>query len=53
MRTLLFVLLWPTLLSANQQLRVGPQAPFPTISEALKEAAEDAYGLSLHNPPKQ
>ena len=26
--------------------------PHPTVSEALKEAAEDAFGLSLHNPPK-
>lgn len=26
--------------------------PHPTISEVLKEAAEDAFGLSLHNPPK-
>jgi len=24
----------------------------PTVSEVLKEAAEDALGLSLHNPPK-
>ena len=24
----------------------------PTVSEVLKEAAEDAFGLSLHNPPK-
>jgi dihydrolipoamide dehydrogenase len=23
----------------------------PTVSEVLKEAAEDAFGLSLHNPP--
>jgi dihydrolipoamide dehydrogenase len=26
--------------------------PHPTISEVLKEAAEDAFGLSLHNPPR-
>ena len=26
--------------------------PHPTVSEVLKEAAEDAFGLSLHNPPK-
>ena len=26
--------------------------PHPTMSEVLKEAAEDAFGLSLHNPPK-
>lgn len=25
----------------------------PTVSEVLKEAAEDAFGLSLHLPPKQ
>ena len=25
----------------------------PTVSEVLKEAAEDAFGLSLHAPPKQ
>ncbi len=25
--------------------------PHPTASEALKEAIEDAFGLSLHNPP--
>jgi len=24
----------------------------PTVSEVLKEAAEDAFGLSLHNPPR-
>jgi dihydrolipoamide dehydrogenase len=24
----------------------------PTVSEVLKEAAEDAFGLSLHTPPK-
>jgi dihydrolipoamide dehydrogenase len=24
----------------------------PTISEVLKEALEDAFGMSLHNPPK-
>jgi len=27
--------------------------PHPTVSEVLKEAAEDAFALSLHNPPKQ
>jgi len=26
--------------------------PHPTVSEVLKEAGEDAFGLSLHNPPK-
>jgi dihydrolipoamide dehydrogenase len=26
--------------------------PHPTVSEALKEAAEDAFGLSIHNPPR-
>jgi len=26
--------------------------PHPTVSEVLKEAAEDAFGLSLHNLPK-
>lgn len=26
--------------------------PHPTVSEVLKEATEDAYGLSLHNPPR-
>jgi len=26
--------------------------PHPTVSEVLKEAAEDAFGLSLHNPPR-
>ncbi|MHC4594684.1 MAG: dihydrolipoyl dehydrogenase [Planctomycetota bacterium] len=26
--------------------------PHPTVSEVLKEAAEDAFRLSLHNPPK-
>ena len=26
--------------------------PHPTVSEVLKEAAEDAFGLSLHIPPK-
>ncbi len=26
--------------------------PHPTVSEVLKEAAEGAFGLSLHNPPK-
>ena len=26
--------------------------PHPSVSEVLKEAAEDAFGLSLHNPPK-
>ena len=25
--------------------------PHPTVSEVLKEAWEDAFGLSLHNPP--
>lgn len=26
--------------------------PHPSVSEVLKEAAEDAFGLSIHNPPK-
>ena len=26
--------------------------PHPTVSEVLKESIEDAFGLSLHNPPK-
>ena len=26
--------------------------PHPTVSEVLKEAAEDVFNLSLHNPPK-
>jgi hypothetical protein len=26
--------------------------PHPTVSEVLKEAVEDAFDLSLHNPPK-
>ena len=26
--------------------------PHPTVSEVLKEAAEDAFGVSLHSPPK-
>jgi dihydrolipoamide dehydrogenase len=26
--------------------------PHPTVSEVLREAAEDAFGLSIHNPPK-
>jgi len=26
--------------------------PHPTVSEVLKEAAEDAFGMSLHNPPR-
>jgi dihydrolipoamide dehydrogenase len=26
--------------------------PHPTVSEVLKEAAEDAFGLSLHNTPR-
>ena len=26
--------------------------PHPTVSEAIKEATEDAFGLSLHNLPK-
>jgi len=26
--------------------------PHPTVSEVLKEAFEDAFGLSLHNPPR-
>jgi dihydrolipoamide dehydrogenase len=27
--------------------------PHPTVSEALKEASEDAFGLSVNNPPKR
>ncbi|HUT46075.1 MAG TPA: dihydrolipoyl dehydrogenase [Sedimentisphaerales bacterium] len=30
----------------------GISFPHPTVSEVLKEAAEDAFGLSLHNPPR-
>jgi dihydrolipoamide dehydrogenase len=26
--------------------------PHPTVSEVIKEAVEDAFGLSLHNPPR-
>jgi len=26
--------------------------PHPTVSEVLKEAIEDTFGLSLHNPPR-
>ncbi len=26
--------------------------PHPTVSEVLKESVEDAFGLSLHNPPR-
>lgn len=26
--------------------------PHPTVSEVLKEAVEDAFGVSLHNPPR-
>jgi len=26
--------------------------PHPTVSEVLKEAVEDAFGASLHNPPR-
>ncbi len=26
--------------------------PHPTVSEVLKESAEDAFGLSVHNPPR-
>ncbi len=26
--------------------------PHPSVSEVLKEAVEDAFGLSLHNPPR-
>ncbi len=29
----------------------GISFPHPTVSEVLKEAAEDAFGLSVHNPP--
>ena len=25
--------------------------PHPTVSEVLKESVEDAFGMSLHNPP--
>ena len=27
--------------------------PHPTVSEVLKEAWEDAFGLSIHQPPRQ
>ncbi len=43
------------LLIGNRQLEIGnwkSMFPHPTVSEVLKEAAEDAFGLSLHNPPK-
>ncbi|UCF14068.1 MAG: dihydrolipoyl dehydrogenase [Phycisphaerales bacterium] len=26
--------------------------PHPTVSEVLKESVEDAFGMSLHNPPR-
>ena len=37
----------------NRQSEIGNQC-FRTlpISEILKETAEDAFGMSLHNPPK-
>ena len=38
MRTLLLLFLSPTFLSASQDLRVGPGAPFSTITEALVAA---------------
>jgi len=43
------------LLIGNRQLEIGnwkSMFPHPTVSEVLKEAAEDAFSLSLHNPPK-
>jgi len=43
------------LLIGNRQLEIGnwkSMFPHPTVSEVLKEAAEDAFALSLHNPPK-
>ncbi len=27
--------------------------PHPTVSEVLREAAEDAFGMSIHNPPSR
>jgi dihydrolipoamide dehydrogenase len=27
--------------------------PHPTVSEVLKESVEDAFGVSLHNPPRE
>jgi pyruvate/2-oxoglutarate dehydrogenase complex dihydrolipoamide dehydrogenase (E3) component len=27
--------------------------PHPTVSEVLKEAWEDAYGMSIHVPPRK
>jgi len=43
------------LLIGNRQLEIGnwkSMFPHPTVSEVLKEATEDAFSLSLHNPPK-
>ncbi len=39
MRTLLLLLQWPALLSASQDVQVGPEAPFSTITEALTAAS--------------
>ncbi len=40
-----------TLIGSTEKI-TGISFPHPTVSEVLKEAAEDAFGLSLHNPPK-
>ena len=39
------------LLSSTEEI-TDISFPHPTVSEVLKEAAEDAFGISLHNPPK-
>jgi len=38
------------LLIASTENLAGISFPHPTVSEVLKEAAEDAFGLSLHQP---
>ncbi len=40
-----------TLIGSNEKITEN-SFPHPTVSEVLKEAVEDAFGLSLHNPPK-
>ena len=40
-----------TLIGSTEQI-TEISFPHPTVSEVLKEAVEDAFGLSLHNPPK-
>ena len=40
-----------TLLGSTEKI-TDISFPHPTVSEVLKEAAEDAFGISLHNPPK-